>query len=352
MNTKEIRVQEIHQLRGVAILMIVTAHCYQFFSWTKHPFAEAVFKDMFDNSSLIFIFVAGFLFQYIEDHRFSYKDFFSRKTRNVFLPYIIALVPAIAYALLRGSQTFTEAPLREFSQSAKILYQLIYPGVTVNYALWFIPVIAIYYFAAPLLKAIDQRRRYWLIAGLLPLSLLMHRPTYSQGHNLSLALYFLSAYLFGMFCSRYRELVFAWLDLHLVSLISVFAVVFIGHLLLSDHHGKSQTHEPFETQGGDGLIDWIYLQKLLLTIVLLGLFRRFPTRSAGMLDYIAGASFTIFFYPLYVLYFVRWSTHFAVPEFRPDYLLLLFALAIGVPCVIAFCARKLFPIWSRQLVGA
>lgn len=41
--------------------MIVAAHCYQFFSWVNHPFAEAIFKDVFDNSPLIFILVAGFL---------------------------------------------------------------------------------------------------------------------------------------------------------------------------------------------------------------------------------------------------------------------------------------------------
>ena len=180
----------------------------------------------------------------------------------------------------------------------------------------------------------------------------MHRPTYSQGHNLSLAFYFLSAYMFGMFCSRYRELVFAWLDRNLAPVTIVFAVVLIGHLLLSDHHGKSQTHEPFETQGGDGLIDWMYLQKLLMTMVLLGFFRRFRNRSARVLDYLAGASFTIFFYHLYVVYVIRWFIRFRVLEFRSDYLLLLFALAIGVPCLIAFGARKLFPRWSRQLVGA
>ena len=352
MNKKSVRLPEIHRLRGVAILMIVAAHCYQFFSWANKPVAEAIFKDVFDNSSLIFVFVAGFLFQYTEEHRFSYSSFFFRKIKNIFLPYIIALVPAIVYVLLRGSETFSDVPFRDFSTSAKILYMLVYPGVTVNAALWFIPVIAIYYLASPLLRTIDQRQWYWLIFALLPLSLLMHRPTYSQGHNLSLALYFLSAYMFGMFCSRYREQVFAWLDVHLVALTIVFAVVFIGHLLLSDHHGKSQTHEPFETQGGDGLIDWIYLQKFLMTAVLLGFFRSFRNQSAKTLDYLASASFTIFFYHLYALYVVKWGAHFTKPEFRPDYLLLLFTLAIGVPCLIALGARKLFPLWSRQLVGA
>ena len=347
-----LRLQEIHRLRGVAILMIVAAHCYQFFGWTSHPFAEAIFKDVFDNSSVIFIFIAGFLFQYLEEPRFSAPNYFLRKAKTVFLPYIIALLPALVYAMLRGSRAFVQLPLRDFSASAQILYQIVYPGVTINYALWFIPVIAVYYLGAPLLRAIDQGQRYWIITVLLSLSLLMHRPTYSHGHNLSLAIYFMSAYVLAMFCSRYRELVFTWLDRNLLPLTFVFSVVFIGHLLLSDHHGKSQTTEPFETQGGDGLIDWMYLQKLLMTMVLLGLMRKFRDRPARVLDFLAGASFTIFFYHLYVVYLVSWVTRFGVPEFRLDYLLLLFVLAVGIPCLITFGVRRLTPQWSRSLVGA
>ena len=105
-----LRLQEIHRLRGVAILMIVAAHCYQFFGWTSHPFGEAIFKDVFDNSSVIFIFIAGFLFQYLEERRFSATNYFLRKAKTVFLPYIIALVPALVYANLRGSRAFAQLP--------------------------------------------------------------------------------------------------------------------------------------------------------------------------------------------------------------------------------------------------
>ena len=128
MNTKPLYLQELHHLRGVAILMIVAAHCYQFFGWNNHLFAEAIFKDVFDNSSLIFIFVSGFLFQFTEERRFSFTKFFFRKTQNILFPYLIALVPAIMLFLLRGSQIFTAEPLQNFSVIAKILYQFIYPG--------------------------------------------------------------------------------------------------------------------------------------------------------------------------------------------------------------------------------
>lgn len=351
-HTKSVRLPEIHRLRGVAILMIVAAHCYQFFGWSLHPTVEAVFKDAFDNSSLIFMFVAGFLFQHTEEKRFAYKGYLLRKFINVFIPFVIAITPAILFALLRGSPAFAEAPVRDFSFAEKIIYLAIYPGETMNFALWFVPVIAVYYLAAPLLRALDQRQSYWMLAVLLPLSVLMHRPTYSKLHNLTLAVYFLSSYLLGMCFSRNWKRTVSWLTHGLVPLTVAFAIVFMGHLLLSDHHGKSTTQDPFETQGTEGWIDWMYVQKMLMAMVFLGVLHFFRDRSAKVLDYLAGASFTIFFYHLYFIYLVSWLTRFSVPEFRPDYFLLLFVFAVGGPCVIVLVARKLFPSWSRALVGA
>lgn len=351
-NTKAGFLPEIHRLRGVAILMIVAAHCYQCFSWATHPAAEALFKDTFDNSSLIFIFVTGFLFQHTEEQRFAFGGYLVRKLRNVLVPFVIALTPAIAYALFRSRAEFAGGPLWESSLPARALYFAIYPGQTMDYALWFIPVIAIYYISAPLLRALDRRQVYWLLALLLPVSLLMHRPTYNEGHNLSLALYFLSSFVLGMWFSRYWADAAAWLDRHIVALSILFAVVFIGHLLLSDHHGKSTTAAPFETQGTEGLIDWVYVQKLLMVMVLLAVLHSLRDRSAKLLDFIAGASFTIFFYHLYFIYAVRWTMQFAPTEFRLDYFGALFALSIGAPCAIVYAARRLFPGWSRTLVGA
>ncbi len=330
--------------------MIVAAHCYQFFSWSLHPSTEAIFKDVLDNSSLIFMFVAGFLFQHTEEKRFAYKAYLIRKSINVLIPFMIALAPAILFILLRDPHVFAEAPVKDFSVGEKLLYLVMYPSATMNYALWFIPVIAIYYLAAPLLRVLDQRRAYWLLVVLLPLSVLMHRPTLKV-HNLTLAIYYLSAYLIGMCFSRNWR-TGSWLNRGLIPLALAFSIVFLGHLLLSDHHGNSMTKDPFETQGTEGWIDWMYVQKILMASVLLVVLHFFRDRSARVLDYLAGVSFTIFFYHLYFIYLATWLMHFSQLEFRPDYFLLLFAFAVGGPCVIAFAAQKLVPDWSRALVGA
>jgi peptidoglycan/LPS O-acetylase OafA/YrhL len=343
---------EVHRLRAVAIMMIVAAHCYQAFTWNSHPATDALFKDAFDNSSLIFIFVAGFLFQRTEAHRFRYLAYLLRKFRNVIAPFLIALTPAVAYALLRGTTALAVEPPWGSSVPAKLLLYAVYPGQTMNYALWFIPMIAIYYLASPALHQLDRRRWHWLLGLLVPLSVLLHRPSYSYGHNLSLAAYFLSAFVLGMAFSCHWGAVLGWLERFRWPLWMLFATVFIGHLVLSDHHGKSTTIEPFETQGTDGLIDWVYAQKMLMVVVLVDVSHSFRERSARVLDFIADASFTIFFYHLYFIYVARWFVHFAPVEFRPDYFLALFALSIAGPCAIALVVRTILPRWSRMLVGA
>src|SRR5690349_6718767 len=90
----------LHRLRAIAILMIVALHCTAFLSWTEHPLFNRVLRELLDNSTVLFFFISGFLFQYLSES-FSYQDYLAKKFRNVLLPYLIVATPAIAYTLLR-----------------------------------------------------------------------------------------------------------------------------------------------------------------------------------------------------------------------------------------------------------
>ena len=346
------RLVDIHCFRGLAILFVVAGHCASFFAWNAHGHAEAFAKDLFDDSTFFFVFIAGFLFQTTE-RRFSYPDYLVRKLRNVVAPYIVAITPAIVYALVRGTHSFDAESLHQLSMAEKVGYFMLYGGSTVNYALWFVPVISLYYLASPVLVTIDrQKYAYMALLLLLPISLLMHRPTYTHGHNLSLALYFLSAFVLGMCCSRFRVPVLGWVDRYLAIVVVASLILFLSHFLGSEHHGKYTTDEPFDYQHHTGLIDWVFLQKLLMTFALLGLVRRFRQGLSGPLGFLGDKSFTIYFFHLYVIYAAHWLTHFAVIEIDLAQYLLLLVTAVALPCGISQATRALFPRWSRSLVGS
>ena len=346
------RLLDIHCFRGLAILFIVAGHCASFFAWTAHGSAEGFAKDLFDDSTFFFVFIAGFLFQTTE-RRFSYPDYLVRKLRNVIAPYIVAITPAIVYALVRGTHSFDAESLHQLSMPEKIGYFMLYGGSTINHALWFVPVIALYFLASPLLIAIDrQKHAYLVLLVLLPVSLLMHRPSFSHGHNLLLALYFLSAFVLGMCCSRFRVPLLSWLDRHLAIVVVASLMLFLGHFLGSEHHGKYTTDEPFDYQHPGGLIDWIFLQKMLMSFALLGLVRHFRQGLSGPLGFLGDKSFTIYFFHLYVVYAAHWLTHFGVVEIDLAQFVLLLVAAVALPCGISQAARILFPRWSRSLVGS
>jgi len=346
------RLVDIHSFRGLAILFVVAGHACSFFAWTAHDQAEAFTRDLFDNSTLFFVFIAGFLFQTTERH-FSYAQYLLRKMRNVIAPYLVAIAPAIAYALLRGTHTFDAEALRQLSVAEKVGYFVLYGGSTINHALWFIPVISLYYVASPVLIAIDRQKHAYLALLLLyPLSLWMLRPTYSQGHNLSLGLYFLSVFVLGMCCSRFRGVVLGWLDQHLGWVVVISASVFVGHFLASNHHGKYTMGEPVNAQDYSGLVDWIFLQKTLMVFALLGLLRRYREHVAGTLGFLGDRSFTIYFFHLYVIYAAHWLTHFASIEIDLARYLLLLVASVVLPCTLSLATRQMFPRWSRSLVGS
>jgi probable poly-beta-1,6-N-acetyl-D-glucosamine export protein len=340
----------IHRFRGVAILLIVLEHCIDFLNWQQHPLLSNVLNDFIENSTVLFMFVAGFLFQHLSKS-FSYKSYLSKKIQYVLIPYLLMASPAIVYALCKQHVNVTLPELQEHSLLFHIGWFYIYPGVLINYALWFIPVITLYYLSAPVfMVVIENPKLYALLILLIPLSLLAHRPTYSFHHNFQLALYFLSAYILGMFFSQYRKTSEQFFDRYLLWVAGSYFLLFLAHTLFSAHHGYYQVDQIFSfTQG---YIDWIYLQQLLLATLLLGTLKRLDNISLPLLEYFGSISFTIYFTHIYALFCIKWFLHFTKMEFSAIALLGVFIITLFATSLFAFVSRKIFWQWSRMLVGS
>ena len=343
---------DIHRLRGIAILLIVATHCVTFFSWGGHETAFELAHDLFDNSTLIFMFISGYLFHHTSAD-FQYTRYLKVKARNVVAPYLIAALPGILYVLLFDAAKLHALGLDGYPSAEKAGYLLVYGGAQLNYALWFIPVICLYYLVSPvLLRVFERPNGYALLLLLIPLSVLMHRPTYSHGHNVALALYFLSAYAIGMLCSKYHDKVVAVLDRHVALLSAASVLAIAAHLFMATHHGNYTVASIGAFDHSDGWIDWMFIQKILLTFTLWALTRRSLSLRLPVLDALASASFTVYFLHLYVLYVVAGLAHSAGFEIGVVSFCGMLVVAVALPVAVAAVVRKIAPRWSRSLIGS
>src|SRR6201999_1959858 len=109
--------------------------------WNQHPTGLSLVMDLFDNSTLIFVFISGYLFHHTSAH-YKYTSYLRTKLFNVLLPYAIAAAPGMIYMLLRHGTASTHNPGSEnMTVLSRTLEMLVYGGSQLNYALWFIPVI-------------------------------------------------------------------------------------------------------------------------------------------------------------------------------------------------------------------
>ena len=340
----------VHRLRAIAILCIVTVHCESMFTWQSHQILDTFLVEFFQNASVLFVFVAGFLFQHLA-RSYRYGNYLWKKLLNVLIPYVIVATPAIIYALYSENPVVAHPELAGTSLAYQIGWFYLNGGATFNWALWYVPMIALYFLAAPLFMLFESRPRlYYSLVVLIPLSLLAHRPTFTGGHNLELALYFLSSYILGMFCSQRGEQAVKFIQRNLRWMVALYLAILIGHTFHASHHGLEKVSHLFSFQYG--YIDWLFLQKLLLSVVLLGVLPRFNNLSLPVVDYVADVSFTIYFLHMYVLFFLLRWTHNPIGEGNVFELALLVTFVVAVSGLIAYAARRLLGRNSRLLLGS
>lgn len=341
----------IHRLRAIAILCIVAVHCTGAYQWHDHPRTAAFLRELFDNSTVLFLFVGGFLFQHLSKG-YSYESYLRKKAAHVLLPYLVIATPGVLLALHYRSDLYAAHPALQHHTLAYVVGWLYFNGgATINVALWFVPVILLFYLAAPLFIQFERHPRlYGLLWVLLPLSLLAHRPVFNGGHNFEFLVYFLSAYVFGMYCSRLGPRAVTLARRHLPWLLAAYVGILLGHTFFAQQHGLEQVPHLFSFE--NGLIDWLFLQKILLGLILLALLSRLNDRQWWLGDYLAEVSFTIYFVHMYFLYLLQREANHPVIEGNVFYVTLLLVGLVGASCAVSITARRFLGGRSRTLVGS
>jgi len=345
----------IHRFRGIAILFIVTGHCTRFFDWGNSPQMERICKVAFLNGTVLFVFIAGFLFQHLS-HKYTYKQYLITKLKHIILPYIFISIPIIIYLVFIEKLGHWAYPdLNEKSY----LFQITWFYITGKHLapLWFIPMISIFYLLYPLFIAIDNNVKayFYIIPIFIAVSALIHRPP-AEINVFHTSVYFFSVYLLGMFCSRFRSYFLTVIDKLMLLLLFLFATLFVAEILFHESVGIIYVKRMFFHD--KEFLDINLFQKLILCGLLVNVlykYEKFFNRflSDKILTNLAGLSFGIYFLHYYFL-----ELHFKTKrifhyEFSGNIIMLL--VSTSVVCMICIIILKTVKRFaghrSRYVIG-
>jgi len=298
------------------------------------------------NGSVLFVFIAGFLFQH-NSHKFRPARFIHSKLCNVIVPYLVWSVPALVMFTWISRRPHAPDYVYHF---APLLRPAVFLATGTHLApFWFIPMIALFYVAAPLLVWWDRHPRlHWLILPLTVVGCICSRGEFPWVN----AVHYVPVYLLGMCVSHHHGRAFGTMNYGAPAL--AFAA-----LALAAWQMRLEPNSPM----------WLnYVQKMVVSVVLLyafwgaeqigldrraGVVKRVVDRILGDL---ATVSFGVFFVHGYIVPVcrdagARLNGHHRVPG-TPLFLFSLIVFTVAVSCAAVALIRTLTGRYSRLLVGA
>lgn len=331
----------IHLFRAFAIFSIMMAHLWSSADFgTQLAIARHCSNVFFGNSTIYFIFISGFLFQYLSSN-FQIKQYYGKKIKFVILPYLIISLAITMATLFKGyffeQQNF---PLIEF---LKIYFINIINGKAA-YQFWYIPFIVIVFFISPCLLRIPERydKIVILISAVLPL--LGTRTgieiTFYQ------FLYFFPIYILGFYTSKYYFFIVERVEKYYKILLWIFiiATAILVPLYLHDtKYGVFSIREMI-----------FYIQKISLTFFLIVKLK--GIKSNRFFNMLANYSFALYFLHTFIPLYTEWSilqyidSHLANFGFILSFILALVYIFITV--FIIWAIKKILKANSRYIIGA
>lgn len=346
----------ILNLRGVAILVVVAVHARgNLSSWTSHSSIHDALATFFDaregNGTVMFIFIGGFLFQYITQHNFEFRKYLEKKFMYVILPYLLVSIPIIAFRIYTH-YSFSLHP--GFTQQS-VFYQFFYYILTGLHLapFWFISTIVLFYLSAPLFHALDNRKAYRYFFPLIFLtSFFTYRPLYNADPFLSYIHYFPIYYL-GMWTSFNRQKILTAGNWVLIPMIAAYLFITLGEII-----GWMPAREriSFEQILRDGqiLFNADMLKAALLCFILMILLYRYREKRFLFLEILGEYSFGIFFVHCLFIFGTNkiWTSIFGPMEFSMVSFIIYFAYILFISIVTVFFVKKMTGRYSRILIGS
>ena len=333
----------LHNFRGMAICGIVGAHALQSFDWSGSDASYRIADTLFNESSVWFFFIAGFLFQYLSP-KYKTKKYYIGKIKNVILPYLWLSIPALYVFTLVMPQNSVPPGFYDHSTGMQIVLFLL-TGKHLE-PFWFVPTITLIYLLAPLLLWLD--RRVWPYLALPPLmvlsawlgrdGLLIETGLTGMWSPVAKAVYLLSVYCFGMFLARFHDRFLRVMPRLWLPLAVMMAAAFAANVEYYDE----QVH-------------WMYVFKILACPLIVYGLHVWDEHVPAKIGLLGSLSFGLFFVHGYVLAAqkVAWSGVLGLPMPHGNAVsyVLYTAAVLAVCAVLLITVRRICGPQSRMLIG-
>ena len=341
----------INYFRGIAIVIIVAAHSYGIANWNvyKNPTVfESFFYALNLNGSVFFIFISGFLYNHIFYDKFDYKKFISRKAKYVLVPYLVcSAIPIFQAVFIDSRSNFLPDSLQDKPILAIFWYLVTGRAV---YAYWYIPTIVLVFAISPLINALI-RSQYLLytILGLIPISMIIHRPVHNTNPLHSLV-YFLPVYLLGIYSSINQKKIYGFLRNNRVKFSLLVLAIGLGLVQVFIFKISGNFSKSFWSVT---IPDVNLLQKILLCFLLMSVLDNYEDTDIPAMKKTAETSFAIYFIHPFLLkpltLFVRsWGLDFQGNLFT---LMIATFFVVTISIAIAHLFKLVFQRNSRYLIG-
>lgn len=340
----------INVFRGLAILLIVAGHTMQL--GNPNTWLNNTAFEILAGGTALFIFISGFLFQYLSD-KFEYKTYLKKKWTNVILPYIITAVPGIILCFtmpLAYGNPFDG--LNPFAQIGIFLTT----GRVHNVPTWYIPMILIFFLLADLFIILERKKiLYKLLPILFIVTFFIPRMAIEPENLVGLSysakyieylkyilngfVHFASMYVLGMYFASHKDK---------VDMCYTYRWILIAGMIITSVIDIYLNHN-FQIANGT-------ISKIFLTLIVLGYLKHYDNEIKNnislnnTLDFIAKYSFSLFFVHWYLFFLFNevFNTAKVLPvnsisEFFIAALVVLarFAAVTGVSLGILYIIKKL-----------
>jgi peptidoglycan/LPS O-acetylase OafA/YrhL len=347
----------IHYLRGIAILYVIIVHARGFPShWESSPEVYWILNTFFDpsegNGTTLFLFIGGFLFQHLTTQHFVFSKYLKRKFQVLILPYLIISFPLI---ILRLNTNFQSLSLPDDFHSRSLFYQVGHFLLTGSHLppFWFISTIILFYFSAPLLHALDNRKFYtYIFPFILAASLFTYRPEHNANPLLSY-LHFIPVYITGMWASFYKNRILSHKPTLLYVLLTIYMILCIGEIAGWITLSRTLSFEDVLNQ--KILVFNVYLLKaLILCFLWMAIFYRLQDKRLPTLELLGSYSFGLFFVHYFFISISRNVVEFLNLEFDFSILtfLIYFLIVLIASMLTVYSVKKITGRYSRYLIGS